>query len=1107
MPSSIVLAAIYGDSILAAAALGSAYTAVSFAINIVASSIVARAFSPNSNLNSTGSAYENPGNRVQTPPAGSNKLSVIYGTAYTGGTITDLSITNDNQTLYYVLALSEVTNSNSGQTPDVFTFGNVYWGGKKVIFDGTNQYKVTALLDESTGVYDYTVAGKLEFYFYSNGSNSPTNSTISAITLLQDPNLTYKWDNTKLMTNCAFVVLKLNYSQTANLTGIQQTKFQVTNPRTLPGDCFLDYLTSTRYGAAIPVANVDTASLTALNTYCSQTVTYTPYTGGSATLQRFLFSGTLDTTQPVMTNLQQMATCCDCLLKYGEITGTWGVIVQQNTSPIAMALDDSVLVGPIQVTPIDLASSFNVAEIKFPDGTTQDSFNTVTFDLATIAPSLLYPNEPVNKQSISLPLVNDSVRAQLIANRALKAAREDLQIMCNMTYQGIQLEAGDLVTLTNANYGWTAKIFRLSRVVENFNDDGSVTTSLTMMAYDAAVYSDASVTQFTPSPNTGLGSPTGWGSITAPTISNIQASAINPSFDVVVTIAPQGITQYAEIWYSAYASPTTSQLMFAGTTAIQSSGSPYAPSASTTSTLINIAAGDWYFFSRMVNNLGSSDYSPASSVFHWRPQTFQFTNRYLVVAYADDLVGTNITATRSGKNYYGLYNSTTTSYSSNPADYTWYLAQPTFGTSYYLTYTNRTGRKFSFVTSTAAQAAGTAAFVPTITSLYDPSIWSSLADGLNYIDLDARTGQLTQTGTTSVGTGQIAISNNPNGQLVGSLAQFLDFGGSSTYTASLSQITIDIYGRVVGIIAPDGFYFSSQNITATAAQTVFTPTARGTGYISGQDLVFKNGCLLDLADYSETTTTVTLGVAAASGDIITIASMRSTSAANYYEPLAISYASGTGTTTITYTGLPYQTIIAGDKLTFGNTGSPTQYTVSSVNYATKQITFTGSVTTSGTPSIYRYRAATTVYPSFSRYTTTLSSASSYTPTTWTVNSGYELIFLNGTVVPDPDYDIISGTITNFPGPSTGLMTIIQFGETNLTTPVGNPIAVSTNTVNGQAIYSFSYVPAYFELYNNGVIQIQGTDYTTGSGSYTLSPTPTSNLNLLVQQTFSAQGAA
>ena len=47
---------------------------------------------------------------------------------------------------------------------------------------------------------------------------------------------------------------------------------------------------------------------------------------------------------------------------------------------------------------------------------------------------------------------------------------------------------------------------------------------------------------------------------------------------------------------------------------------------------------------------------------------------------------------------------------------------------------------------------------------------------------------------------------------------------------------------------------------------------------------------------------------------------------------------------------------------------------------------------------------------------------------------------------------------------------------------------------------------YVDLYNNGALLLETVDYTVTSGSYTLAQTPTSNLNILVEQTFTRNGA-
>ena len=1019
-------------SIIVGAAFGAAFAAsatglvIAFAIHMVVSAVIPKAFfSPHQSAAVLSAPPPAVGNRTQVPPATDNKLPIVYGEAWLGGTIVDLSISENNQELYYVLAISEVT----GNGTDTITFGDVYYGGKKVNFrpDG---FTVASLLDESSGVTDTTVDGKIQFFFYRDGSNTPTNSSQSAISVMQTSGLVYTWDSNKLMTNTAFAIIHLTYSQTANIRGIEQTRFQLTNSRTNTGDVFYDYLTNEVYGGAIPVSQIDTASLTALTAYSNQNFTYTNSSGGINIQPRFKFNGVIDPKRSIMDNLQDMASCCDCLIKYNEITAKWGVIVQQPTYTVAMNINDSNMISAISISPIDLAGSYNVIECKFPDNSVQDSFNTATFDLAEIAPSLLFPNEPVNKMSISLPLVNNDVQAQYIATRLLKSAREDLQVQVSINYVGIQLEAGDIVTVTNSNYGWVNKPFRVNKIVEQFADDGAVIAKLSLSEFNATVYDDVSITQFQPAPNTGISDPTFFGVVPAPVVIAQYPNATNPLFLVQATTSSSGITQYAEIWYSAFANPTSAQRIFAGTTEIQSSGNPYnintvMPAVS----LANIPSGNWYFFSRMVNSLASSSFSPASSVLVWRPSTFQFTERYLAVAYADAIDGTGFSLNPTNKEYYGLYNTATSAVSSTASDYTWYLADPNFGTAFYLCYSNRTGRKFSFDSGTAVIAGGNGAFVPSNALLFDPSIWSALPIGENIIDLDHRTGQLTQTGTTVVGSssGELSITNNPDGKIVASLQPFLNFGGSPTYTGAVANLTIDIYGRVVGFQPPDDFYFTKQSFTATSGQTTFSVT-RASGYITGQCWVFSNGCLLDTTEYTDSLTTVTLGTGAVVGTVITV------------------------------------------------------------------ISFKSQNSTSG------------VYPSFTRNTVDLTNANSYTASGFTLQSGYEFIFINGTVLNELDYNIVDQTISDFPSNMTGKMTIIQWTPDNLGQPNGFPNNIVAFTVVGQTVYSYSYDVNAFDLYSNGVLLLQGTDYTTATGTYVLANTPDTTSTVMVQQTFARTGA-
>jgi hypothetical protein len=691
------------------------------------------------------------------------------------------------------------------------------------------------------------------------------------------------------------------------------------------------------------------------------------------------------------------------------------------------------MISAITISPLDIAGSYNIVECKFPDNSNQDAFNSTTFDLAQIDPTLLYPNEPVNKVSLSLPLVNNDVQAQYIATRVLKSGREDLQVAVDVNFIGLELDAGDVVTVTNSNYGWIDKLFRITKLSQTFTDDGAIIVKLNLSEFNPAVYDDSSITQFQPAPNTGIGDPTFFGTVPAPSITAQYPTATNPSFGVVITTSQSGIIQYAEVWYSAYSNPLQTQMYFAGTSEVQSNGTPWnTNTVLPTVFLANIPAGNWYFFTRMVNSLASSAYSSPSTLFQWRPSTFQYTDRYLAVAYADDITGsTNFSFSPTNRLYYGLCNQISITPPNDATQYTWYLADPAFGTNIFLGYTNRTGRKFSFDTGFAGFAGGGGAFVLTQATIFDPSIWSALPDGTNIIDLDARTGQLIQTGTTSVGTGEIDVINNADGKIVAALKPYLDFGGAYQQTSSVATLTIDIYGRVVGFETPDAFYYSEQDFVATGGQTVFSVT-RSSGYLINNCWVFQNGVLLDNSEFTDTggaTGTVTLANPASAGDQVFIVSFRSNNS------------------------------------TTGN------------------------------------------YASFSRNVIDVTNASEIDCTgLFTLTSGYELIFVNGTVLNEQDYNIVGEVISDFPSPVTGRVVVYQWTPNNLGTPNGNPVNIAFNTIVNQASYLFNYDPNAFNLYQNGVHLKQGTDFTTGTGVYTLTNTPDTILNIMVNQTFARTGA-
>lgn len=75
--------------------------------------------------------------------------------------------------------------------------------------------------------------------------------------------------------------------------------------------------------------------------------------------------------------------------------------------------------------------------------------------------------------------------------------------------------------------------------------------------------------------------------------------------------------------------------------------------------------------------------------------------QFIHIKYADNNTGSGMSDSPTGKAYYGVHNSTLSTESNNPADYTWYEVAGTFGTTRQLYYSVLGGRQIKFDVNTA----------------------------------------------------------------------------------------------------------------------------------------------------------------------------------------------------------------------------------------------------------------------------------------------------------------------------------------------------------------------------------------------------------------------
>lgn len=201
------------------------------------------------------------GVRLQVDADTASKIPVVYGQAIVGGKLIDAVMTNDNQTMWYAMVLSEVTGPvdlGAGGDSQI-NFLKVYWNGQLMSFatDGIT----AAYSTDKTGAVDTSIAGLVKVYCFNNGSANPVWITgqTSGATM---PAYTYfpNWDSTWTLDELAFVLVRVDYSREKNVSGIGQMQFLIQNTMDEPGDCLYDYMTNTRYGAGIPAAQIKVLS-------------------------------------------------------------------------------------------------------------------------------------------------------------------------------------------------------------------------------------------------------------------------------------------------------------------------------------------------------------------------------------------------------------------------------------------------------------------------------------------------------------------------------------------------------------------------------------------------------------------------------------------------------------------------------------------------------------------------------------------------------------------------------------------------------------------------------------------------------------------------------
>ena len=486
------------------------------------------------------------GVRLQLPADAAFKIPVLYGTAYFGGNLIDAQMTNSNKTMWFALVLSEKTGTTIAGTASSYVFKDVYWNQQRVQFK-TDGITVDYTRDRA-GNIDRSLSGLVKIYQYAGSSTSGqvpetySGSVPAAHTLF--PNWT---SGTHPMTNLVFALVSVDYNRDKGVQGLGELLFQVQNSMKMPGDVLYDYMTNGVYGAKIPSADIDSSTLTALNTYSDSTVTYTNRllngtTQAGVVLQdRYQINGLLDTANPVLQNIEKVCNATASWLSYDNNEGKWGVIINKAGTSVASFNDNNIL-GTVSVSGTGLQDLKNSVKVEFARSELRDSADFVNIALTA---GDYNANEIDNPLPLTYDIINEPVQAKLLGFIELKQSRVDKVIQFQSDFSYINLKPGDIIDVTDSRLTFSAKLFRIISISEVQEDGGALSVDITALEYDAGVYA-LDLDRYVVSDQDGIVAIGSIGTPGTPQVTEIEKDA-RPRI-IVESTAPTGIVEGMEFW-------------------------------------------------------------------------------------------------------------------------------------------------------------------------------------------------------------------------------------------------------------------------------------------------------------------------------------------------------------------------------------------------------------------------------------------------------------------------------------------------------------------------------------------------------------------------------
>ena len=434
--SAAIGSAAAGLTIFGLAATSLAGFAAAFALG-AGLSLVSRALMPKPDLGA-----QMAGQSVMTREAAHSR-KIIYGRARIGGNVVYLESTgDDNKYLWLVIAVA-------GHEIDAY---EQVWFNDKKIWDGGSY------------VSDW---GSYVSISFKDGSQTTADSGLVAAST--------KWTSNHKLLDTAYMVVKLTYDQEQFAQGLPNISTVVRGKKVWhpshsspvwsnnPALCVRDYLTDTKYGLGESSSNI--ASINTALGVCDEAVDL----AAGGTQPRYTLDGVIDTGNSIKANIENMVGSMIGRLVYSG--GKFEIHAGEYVAP-TVTIDESMMIGEISVqTKQSRRSAYNGVKGVFLSE--EDNYILADYPAQISSTYAAQDGDPIYLD-MPLPYTVNNVRAQRIAQLALRRSRqqESITIPCNLN--ALKFKVGDNISVTNTRLGYSAKVFEVVGYSMGFSSDQMV---------------------------------------------------------------------------------------------------------------------------------------------------------------------------------------------------------------------------------------------------------------------------------------------------------------------------------------------------------------------------------------------------------------------------------------------------------------------------------------------------------------------------------------------------------------------------------------------------------------------------------------------------------